>query len=260
MMRWAVVLVCAAVAGCAAAPVAESPMRATAVTTGDEAPERVRARIHTELAANYFDLGSMGVALEEVKEALRADAGYGPAYNVAALVYARLKEDRLAEENFRRALSINALDYDANNNYGLFLCQRNREDEGIRHFLEAVRNPFYRSPERSYVNAGLCARQKKDLAQADDYFRRALGRQPGQPQALYHLADLSYLKGDYAEARLFLNRLTQVVPANAQVLWLGVRIEHRLGDIHSAASYAQQLRNNFPESQEAQALAAGKLE
>ena len=49
----------------------------------------MRARVHTELAAGYFELGNMAVALEEVKEALRADANYGPAYNVAGLIYAR---------------------------------------------------------------------------------------------------------------------------------------------------------------------------
>ena len=65
--------------------------------------DRVRARVHTELAASYFELGNIPVALEEAKEALRADANYGPAHNVMGLVYAQLKEDRLAEESFRRA-------------------------------------------------------------------------------------------------------------------------------------------------------------
>ena len=73
----------------------------------------------------------MGVALEEVGIALRADPNYGPAHNVAGLVYGRLKEDRLAQQSFERALRINPLDSDANNNYGLFLCQRQREEEGI---------------------------------------------------------------------------------------------------------------------------------
>jgi type IV pilus assembly protein PilF len=44
------------------------------------------------------------------------------------------------------------------------------------------------------------------------------------------------------------------------MLWLGVRIERRLGDRNSEASYALQLRNRFPDSREARALLAGQYE
>jgi len=256
----ALAVACAAAAGCAAQPTAETTLKPATTTTGDEPVDRARARIHTELAAGYYELGSMGVALEEVKEALRSDANYGPAYNVAALIYAALKEDRLAEENFQRALRINSLDHDANNNYGSFLCQRKREEEGIRYFLEAIRNPLYQNAERSYVNAGMCARRRGDLARAEGYFQQALRLRPGQPQALYQMADLSYSRGSYDQAREYLNRLAQVAPANAEVLWLGVRVSRRLEDRNSEASYALQLRRNFPDSKEARALSTGEIE
>ena len=76
-----------------------------AATKPDELA-RDRARLHTELAAGYFELGNMRVALDEVREALSSDSGYGPAYNVSGLIYAELKEDRIASENFQRALRI----------------------------------------------------------------------------------------------------------------------------------------------------------
>ena len=260
MLGLTMVLVWVAFAGCATQQATESKLKPATTTTGDEGAEQMRARIHTELAANYFDIGSMGVALEEVKEALRSDANYGPAYNVAGLIYAELKEDRLAEENFQRALRINSLDHDANNNYGQFLCQRKREEEAIRYFMAAVSNPLYQSPDRSYINAGVCARRRGDLASAESYFQQALRVRPSQPQALYQMADLSYARGNYGDAKDYLNRLTQVAPANAEVLWLGVRIERRLGDRNSEASYALQLRKNYPNSKEARALNAGQLE
>lgn len=256
----ALALACAALAGCATQPTAETTLKPASTMTGDEAMERTRARIHTELAGGYYELGNMGVALEEVKEALRSDANYGPAYSVAALIYAALKEDRLAEEYFQRALRINSLDSDANNNYGSFLCQRKREEEGIRHFLEAVRNPLYQNPERSYVNAGVCARRRGDLANAEGYFQQALRLRPNQPQALYQMADLAYARGAYDNAREHLSRLAQVAPAGPEVLWLGVRISRRLDDRNSEASYALQLRRNFPDSKEARALTTGQIE
>jgi type IV pilus assembly protein PilF len=259
-LRYVVVLIWLLVStGCAVQP-PNAEVRPDRDTTGAEADERMRARVHTELASGYYELGNMSVALEEANIALRADPGYSPAYNIAALIYSGLKEDRLAEENFLQALRINALDSDANNNYGWFLCQRKREEESIKYFLAALRNPLYRNPDRTYVNAGVCARRHGDLAGAEQYFISALKLSPAQPQALFQVADLAYSRGDYATAKRHLERLTQVSQANAEVLLLGLRIERKLGDRNSEESYAYRLRSNFPDSKEARALLAGQFE
>ncbi|HEV7801613.1 MAG TPA: type IV pilus biogenesis/stability protein PilW [Burkholderiales bacterium] len=221
---------------------------------------RERARVHTELASGYYELANMSVALEEVREALHADSGYGPAYNVAGLIYAELKEDKIAQENFQRALQINPLDSDANNNYGRFLCDRKREDEAIRYFLTALRNPLYQNPDRSYLNAGLCSRRRGDIVAAEDYFQKAVKVRPNQPQAIYQLAELAYTRGAFTQAKAHLNRFGQLANANPEVLWLALRVERKLGDREAAASYGTQLTKNFPESKEAKALIAGRDE
>lgn len=255
-----------ALAGCVTVtqllPSSSEPLdfKAAQDTSGGESDVRTRARLHTELASGYFELGNMGVALEEVNIALRADQNYGPAYNVAGLIYAELKEDRLAQQNFERALRVNPLDSDANNNYGRFLCDRKRESEGIKYFLAALRNPLYESPDRSYVNAGVCSRRHGDTATAEDYLQKAIKLRPNQPQALYQLADLAYVGGAYTQAKLYLTRLMQVSAPNAEVLWLGLRLERKLGDRDAVASYSTQLSKNYPESKEAQALLAGRFE
>lgn len=258
--RVLMVFACLALPGCATQQTDDPMLRSASNTTGDETSERLRARVHTELAAGYFELGNIGVALEEVKEALRSDPNYSPAHNVAGLVYAQLKEDTLAEQSYQRALSLNPGDYDANNNYGQFLCQRKREEESIGYFLAAVRNPLYPAADRSYVNAGVCSRRRGDMAGAEKYFLLALKLRPNQAQALYQMAEISYARRNYGEAKNYLNRLTTVAPATAEVLWLGVRVERRLGDRNSEASYGLQLRNKFPGSREAQALSAGQYE
>lgn len=260
ILRMAIVAACLALSGCVTQPSDDRALKPASPTTGDEGQDRARARIHTELAAGYYELGNMSVALEEVNEALRSDPNYSPAYNIAGLVYARLKEDRLASESFQRALRANPNDYDALHNYGSFLCDRKQEREAIKQFLAAVRNPLYPLPERSYVNAGLCARQSGDLAGAEEYFQQALKVRPAQPQALYQLAELSLARGDLGAAKGYLGQLAQAGETSADVLWLGVRIARRLGDGNSEASYARQLRNRFPNSQETRALNAGKYE
>ena len=76
--------------GCAAQRADDSQLKPISTTTGDEAPERMRARVHSELAAVYYELGNMSVALEEVKEAIRSDPNYAPANTVAGLIYGAL--------------------------------------------------------------------------------------------------------------------------------------------------------------------------
>lgn len=261
-IRFATVAACLALSACATTQKSdENTLKSQSSTSGEETNDRTRARIHTELAASYYDLGNMPVALEEVREALRADANYGPAHNIAGLVYGRLKEDRLAEESFQRALRISPTDYNAHNNYGMFLCDRKRERQAIEHFMAAVSNTLYPFPDRSLVNAGSCARRAGDLASAEGYLQQALKVRPNQPQALFQMADLSYMRGDYSGAKGYFNRLMQLVQQpGAEVLWLGVRLERRLGDRNLEASYASQLKNRFPQSVEARALATGRYE
>lgn len=255
-----IAVACLVASGCATQPASDSGLTPASTMTGSDSQDRVRARVHTELAAGYYDLGNISVALEEAKEALRSDVNYGPAYNIIGLIYARLNEDRLADESFQRALRINPNDYDAHHNYGSFLCERKQVQIAIKHFLSAVSNPLYPLPDRSYVNAGVCARRGGDLVRAEEYFLQALKVSPAQPQALYQLADLSYGRGDYASTKTYLGHLTKSVMSNPEVLWLGVRVERKLGDRNAEASYASQLRNRFPESREARLLGAGQFE
>ena len=52
------------------------------------------AKIHTELAAEYFNRGQLDVAIEEVTEALKAQSNYAPAYNVLGFDFASAKFPR----------------------------------------------------------------------------------------------------------------------------------------------------------------------
>lgn len=262
-MKLRVVILCLGVfltAGCGVQPTVQDSQLTQSTTSDTDRDARGRARIHTDLAVSYLEIRNLAVALEEAGIAQRADPTYGPAFNAAGLIYIELQDDRMAEENFRQALRINARDSDANNNYGTFLCHRKREAEGIKHFLIAISDPLYQNPDRSYVNAGVCARLRGDLVNAENYFRSALKLRPHQVQALYQMADISYASANYVEARSFLTRLNPVSSGSPEILWLMLRTERRLGDNNSVASLAHQLRSNFPESKQTELLAAGRFD
>ena len=222
--------------------------------------ENPRARIHTELAAQYFLRGQHAVALQGLDEALKADANYAPAHNMLGLVYGDLREDAKAEASFKRAIALQRNYSEAHNNYGWFLCQRGRYDESLVQFELALTNPLYASPERALTNAGLCSLRKGDLKTAEDYLQRALRRMPNQPAALLALADLHARQGRLVSSRNLLKQAAGVAELDAQGLWLGVRVERQLGDRLSEASYASQLTRRFPDSEEAHWLRTGQYD
>lgn len=257
MIKYALALtVLIAVAGCAQGPVSSAAYQ-------QEVPQsdaQNRARIHTELGAGYYSIGQLGVALQELAEALKSDPNYAPAYNIMGLVYAALREYDVAEQNYQRALKIAPYDSETHNNYGTFLCQRKREDEAVRHFLAALKNPLYSTPENAYINAGICARNRSDDKSASEFFEKALLIRPTSPQALLGMAEINFTAGDVGKAKAYLARYMQGGLQSPEALWLGVRIERKLGDKNAEASYSLQLQKRFPDSKEALALKSGKYE
>ncbi len=220
-----------------------------------------RAKIHTELGVSYFENAQLGVALEELNTAVSADKTYAPAYNALGLVYMELKEDSKAEKNFRQAIRLDPSSSEAKNNYGMFLCQRGREKEGIQQLLGALKNPLYPTPEIAYKNAGLCARKAGDTKAAEGYFIQALKLNPKQPQALYSLAEIDYLRDDVAGAKQYISRyFTAVENPGPEALWLGARVERKLGDRTALANYGMQLRRRYPSAPETKAFLEGRFE
>ena len=213
------------------------------------------ARIHTELASLYLERAQMGIALNEIDQSLAAKSNYAPAFNVRALIHMALHEDVEAEADFKRSLSIDEKNSETHSNYGWFLCQSGREKDSITHFVAALKNPLYQTPEQAYLNAAVCSQKINNFAVAEDFFQRALVVRPDLPQALLGMAQLNFAKQDFGLAKKFFNQYAAKTDTlSAENLALAVRIERQLGDRNSAASYAMKLRNLYPDSKEARAL------
>ncbi|MDO8261955.1 MAG: type IV pilus biogenesis/stability protein PilW [Gallionella sp.] len=217
------------------------------------------AKVHTELAGLYYEMGKYGVALEEIEQAMQADRNYAPAYSVRGLVHMALREDKEAEEDFQKSLRMDRTDSDTHNNYGWFLCQRDRVKEAIPQFMAALKNPLYQTPARAYLNAGLCSKKAGNNKDAEEFLQQALQIQPDLAQAWLGLAELSFANADYfAAKRYFTNFSEKSGSLTAEQLWLAVRIARKNGDRNSESSYGMQLRKLFPDSREAQMLMRGE--
>ncbi len=251
-------------AGCATDPADQRPSSAQ-----NEPPEglfqppadaRSRAKAHTELASAYYGIGNMGVALQEARIAVAADPSYAPAYNVQALVSMDLKDNTAAEESFQRGLKLSPSDPDLNHNYGWFLCQTGRVPQAMPYFTNALRNPLYTSPSRTYAAAGQCLLERNDVKQATEYFERALRIDPGNATAMLPYANALYKRGQLEEARELVERYNRSSQPSAEALWLAVRVERKLGNRVAENSYAAQLRLRFPKSAEYQSFQRGEFD
>ena len=245
-------------AGCAAQ--SGAPEHDTGTIIGEVGDPRNRAKLHTELASMYYSNGNLGVALEELRAAAVADANYAPAYGMYGLVYMQMKDQTRAEASFERALRLSPNDADINHNYGWFLCQTGREPESVKYFLQAIRNPLYPTPWRSYSAAGVCTMKMKQFKDAEAFFERALRFEPDEPASLLNLGLIRYQQGNIGEARKLVSRYNKLVTPSSESLWLALRIERRLGERVQEQAFANQLRRRYPESKEFQALQRGQFD
>jgi type IV pilus assembly protein PilF len=239
------VLLCSCVSG----PVDDNP--------NAETPSAARARAHTDLGAAYFQQGKYEVALDEFAHAVQIEPKYAQAYNGLGLVYAALGEDAKADANYKKAVEVQPDNSESHNNYGSYLCTKRRYDESIPHFLAAVKNPLYATPNLAYANAGICSLRKNDTKNAEIYLRKALQIEPLTHSAAYQLADIQFNRKEVLAAKATLQNALIASPS-ADVLWLGIKIERILGDKDNEASYALQLRQNFPNSEQTRLLLSGK--
>jgi type IV pilus assembly protein PilF len=124
-------------------------------------------------------------------------------------------------------------------------------------FEQVLKDPLYKTPEIALINAGKCSAELGQTKEAEDYLRRALGASPGNPTAAYNLALLAYHDSRVGEARAWMRPVMQQPSPPAEALWLGVCIERKQGDREAEQSYESQLRNRWPDSPEAKAVASG---
>lgn len=254
--------VAGALAGCAS-PGAGQSGKAELPTASDQTAAQRKVDIRMQLAIGYFQQGQYTVALDEVKLALAADPNHADAYGMRGLIYQQLGETALAEDNFGRARKLAPNSPELANNYGSFLCQLGRVKEALPLFDAALNNRAYRTPASAANNAGSCALKIKDYASAERYLLQAMQLTPDLPATNANLARVYFEKGDYVRANFYITRLGKVAKMEsltADVLWLAIKVQHKLGDTDAEAGWATQLRRHHSASAEYAAYQRGAFD
>ncbi|WP_456406211.1 type IV pilus biogenesis/stability protein PilW [Thiolapillus sp.] len=236
----------------------------TGMTKGEEDPNTGNlgkehdyespADTYIQLAQAYMKRGNYSTALSKAKKAVQKDPRNGNAHLILALIYDALGENGSANAAYQRSLEVDGKNPYALNAYGSYLCKLNEFQRALPLFDKALQNPLYATPWVALANAGYCARKAGDLPRAESYLLKALERNPGYPLALYQMAEVRYAQGKYMSARAYLQRYRDVAKPTAQMLYLSILTERKLGNADQVRSDELLLRSDFPDSPQAQKL------
>ena len=163
----------------------------------------------------------------------------------------RLKDFPLAESSFRRALALKPGDANTLHNLGWMMCQQDRHAESMQFFGQALADPAYGDRAKTLMTRGLCQMRANKPDEAQESLLQSFQLDAGNPITEYNLALLLFQRGDLQRAQFYIRRLNNSEWANAESLWLGIRIERRLGNRDAVEQLAVPLRKRFAQSREA---------
>jgi type IV pilus assembly protein PilF len=255
-------LVAVLLGACAGVPgtVAADPP-APVLTASDQTDIERRARVRLELATAYFGRGQLETALDETKLAMLVKPDMAEAFNLRALIYAAMGEERLAEDSFNRALQLSPRDGPTLHNQAWFLCQRGQFANAQARFDTLLALSQYRDQARSLLARGVCYGRDGKFAEAEAALMRAYELDPANPSTGLNLAEVLYRRQDYERAGFYIGRINDTPDAtNAQTLWLAARIERKRGRDAAVRVLGDRLRQRFAQSPEAALFERGRFD
>lgn len=220
------------------------------------------AQTRLQLAAMHFEEGRADVALGEVAQALQASPRYPDAYNLKGWIHMSLQDYPAAHESFAQALVLRPGSADALYNMGWLLCQQKQFAQADRNFDAALVAPRMtgQSVAQIWLAKGVCLRDAGQGAAALKALEQAYEMEPGSPAVAYNFANALHSQGETERARFYVRRINNGQWSSAQSLWLGIKVERRLGDQVAMRQLADQLHKRFPDSKEWQRFEQGAFD
>lgn len=247
--RWAGTPVRFAVLALVLAGVGCVTEESTVFTSKASDEEALQSRV--TLARQYIGEQNWDYAKRNLKLAQDIDPRSPEVAEAFALVYQSTGEYELAEDHFKRAISLKRDFSRARNNYAAFLYSQQRYEDAEEQLEIVTRDPLYEARPRAFINLGLVRVRLEDDNGAREAFSRALTMDRSNSLAMLELAHIEFRARNYQAAERYLQNYRRFrQQQSARALWLGVRLAHSTGDEDAEASAALALRNLYPESAE----------
>jgi type IV pilus assembly protein PilF len=219
-------------------------------TRSDAAPAPERLQAHLNLAEGYLQQGDPSRAKLPLQRALEIDGRSWQAHDLMGRIYQREGEAELAEKHFRLAVRYDGRSSRVRNDYGVFLHEQGRHGDAVEQLRRAVADPD--NPQRAvaYENLGLASLSAGLRTEARNAFARAVMLDERMARSLLELAQLAYVDADYEQSAAYYRRFRDLSRQTPASLWLGIRLARVTGNENAESSYALQLRNLYPLSDE----------
>ncbi|WP_043308685.1 type IV pilus biogenesis/stability protein PilW [Pseudomonas sp. ML96] len=207
---------------------------------------------YIQLALGHLQQGATEKAKEPLKKALELDPSSSDAHAMLALVFQQEMEPGLADQHYKKAISLSRGEARLHNNYGGFLYEQKRYADALEQFTIASQDTLYPERSRVFENLGLTSLQMGKRDQAKAYFERALRMNSNRPTALLQMAQLSFDSGQYVPARSYYVEYGKHAKQTPQSLLLGIRLAKVFEDRDQAASLGLQMKRLYPGTPEYQ--------
>lgn len=211
--------------------------------------------LYIQMAYKYLESKDYEKAMSSVKRGLDISPDDPKVLNTLAVVYQNQGDTEKARDTFEKTLREDSKFSEGHLNYGQFLLQQKENTAACKQFQLAADDDFYTRRATAYFYLAVCEKVSGHVEQAEFALGRCLGLDPTHTQAMGMLASIKFEKKLYPEAKELFDRHVQTVrtnkqPLSAEALWLGIQLERVFNNKDAEASWAVQLKNNYPYSKE----------
>ena len=217
----------------------------------EKADKQKALEASTQAAREYIRDRNWEAAKRHLRNAIEIDDNDPQVHEALAMVFQNTGEIELAEDHFKRAVSLDSHYARARYNYAGFLFSERRYSDAARQLEKVVEDKLYENRSSAFELLGLCYLSEERPKDAEHAFRRAFLMDRDNVILMYRMADVYYRLEDFAASKQYYDRFRQKAKVQpAQGLWLGIRLADKYNDENAMSSYALALKNLYPDSKE----------
>ena len=215
-------------------------------------------QVRTQLAGEHLKNGDLDAAKRALDLALEHNWRDSNANMMMGILLqqegSKINLDK-ADSYFKRAIQSDPNNSQARNNYGTYLYRLERYNDAIEQLSIAGAALGYEQRYLALENLGRVYLKQGDVLNAEKTFKQALLVNRDSTISMLELAEIFYLREQYAGATQLYEQFVHRVGAHNQssrALWLGIRIARANLDELGQQALVNQMRALFPNSQEYQ--------
>ena len=207
---------------------------------------------YVEIGFRHMEFDNAQQARRSFREALSLNPRSSGGHLGMALVYQREGESELAEDYFKRAMSLDD-DTQYVHLYGQFLFRQGRLNEAKEQITLATSNPDYAQRGAAFEDLATINLYERDMESAKRHFDRAIQLNRMLPMPYWHMTNIYMREGDIQRAMEYYEGLDNLVSAEVmdhteESLILGLRVSQAVEREETYSGLLEILQEQYPES------------